>query len=138
MESGANTGGFKEDWSVPGNCTTGDPDALLVVGPEQNNAKKICTGCPVQPECLADALDKKILVGVLGGLTVYERKQLLIKHPDFRSWRAVIGAVISSGRLDLYGARTPIGILTQADVSAGVRKYWAEQAYQPSASEPLG
>ena len=55
------------DWSRLAACRDGDPDALFVQGAEQNIAKRICRGCPVRYECLADALDNRIEFGVWGG-----------------------------------------------------------------------
>ncbi|GAB3234707.1 hypothetical protein GCM10027447_32000 [Glycomyces halotolerans] len=81
--------GLLIDWTTKALCQEGDPDALFVQGAEQNNAKKICRGCPVRLECLADALDNRIEFGVWGGMTERERRALLRKHADVRSWRAV-------------------------------------------------
>jgi WhiB family transcriptional regulator, redox-sensing transcriptional regulator len=81
--------GLLIDWTTRALCQEGDPDALFVQGAEQNNAKKICRGCPVRLECLADALDNRIEFGVWGGMTERERRALLRKHTDVRSWRGV-------------------------------------------------
>lgn len=81
--------GLLIDWTTKALCQEGDPDALFVQGAEQNNAKKICRGCPVRLECLADALDNRIEFGVWGGMTERERRALLRKHADVRSWRSV-------------------------------------------------
>ena len=81
--------GLLIDWTTKALCQEGDPDALFVQGAEQNNAKKVCRGCPVRLECLADALDNRIEFGVWGGMTERERRALLRKHADVRSWRAV-------------------------------------------------
>lgn len=81
--------GLLIDWTTRALCQEGDPDALFVQGAEQNNAKKVCRGCPVRLECLADALDNRIEFGVWGGMTERERRALLRKHADVRSWRAV-------------------------------------------------
>ena len=58
-------------------------------GAEQNVAKKVCKGCPVRMECLADALDNQVEFGVWGGMTERERRALLRKHPDIVSWRKI-------------------------------------------------
>nr|WP_205325940.1 WhiB family transcriptional regulator [Glycomyces sp. YM15] len=81
--------GLLIDWTTKALCQEGDPDALFVQGAEQNNAKKVCRGCPVRLECLADALDNRIEFGVWGGMTERERRALLRRHADVRSWRAV-------------------------------------------------
>jgi len=75
------------DWPSMAACRNGDPDALFVQGAEQNVAKRICRGCPVRYECLADALDNRIEFGVWGGMTERERRALLRRHPQVNSWR---------------------------------------------------
>jgi WhiB family transcriptional regulator, redox-sensing transcriptional regulator len=59
-------------------------------GEAQDTAKLICRGCPVRTECLADALDARIEFGVWGGLTERERRMLLRRRPDVRSWHDVL------------------------------------------------
>jgi WhiB family redox-sensing transcriptional regulator len=39
-------------------------------------AKRICGTCPVQAECLADALERDERFGVWGGLSERERRRL--------------------------------------------------------------
>lgn len=80
---------MRVEWSSLAACREGDPDALFVQGAEQNVAKKVCKGCPVRMECLADALDNQVEFGVWGGMTERERRALLRKHPDVSSWRRV-------------------------------------------------
>lgn len=75
------------DWPSMAACRNGDPDALFVQGAEQNVAKRICRGCPVRYECLADALDNRIEFGVWGGMTERERRALLRRHSQVSSWR---------------------------------------------------
>jgi WhiB family redox-sensing transcriptional regulator len=67
-----------------------DPDELFVQGAAQNRAKVVCATCPVRTECLADALDNRVEYGVWGGMTERERRALLRKRPDVRSWRQVL------------------------------------------------
>lgn len=81
--------GLLIDWTTKALCQEGDPDALFVQGAEQNNAKKVCRGCPVRLECLADALDNRIEFGVWGGMTERERRALLRRRPQ-ASWRTVL------------------------------------------------
>ncbi|HET8658697.1 MAG TPA: WhiB family transcriptional regulator [Micromonosporaceae bacterium] len=75
------------DWLSLAACRDEDPDALFVKGAEQNVAKRICRGCPVRYECLADALDNRIEFGVWGGMTERERRALLRQYPQVHSWR---------------------------------------------------
>jgi WhiB family redox-sensing transcriptional regulator len=80
------------DWPRLAACRDGDPDALFVQGAEQNVAKRVCRGCPVRFECLADALDNRIEFGVWGGMTERERRALLRRHPHVVSWRSAFEA----------------------------------------------
>jgi WhiB family redox-sensing transcriptional regulator len=80
---------WTEDWPSLGACRLGDPDALFVQGAAQNRAKQVCMWCPVRVECLADALDNRVEFGVWGGMTERERRALLRRRPEVRSWRAL-------------------------------------------------
>jgi WhiB family redox-sensing transcriptional regulator len=77
-------------WVVNGACRSSDPDALFVPGKAQNRAKAVCLGCPVRTECLSDALDHKTQFGVWGGMTERERRALLRRRPNVRSWRRLL------------------------------------------------
>src|SRR3954463_3858844 len=78
------------DWASLAACRGTDPDALFVQGAAQNRAKLVCVGCPVRTECLADALDNRVEFGVWGGMTERERRALLRRRPDVRSWRGLL------------------------------------------------
>nr|WP_192933081.1 WhiB family transcriptional regulator [Epidermidibacterium keratini] len=78
------------EWASQARCMGTDPEELFVQGAAQHQAKKICSGCPVQLECLADALDNKTEFGVWGGATERERRAMLRRNPDVRSWRALL------------------------------------------------
>lgn len=80
------------DWVARAACRAVDPDALFVQGAAQNRAKLLCMGCPVRTECLADALDNRVEFGVWGGMTERERRALLRRRPDVRSWRSLLEA----------------------------------------------
>lgn len=41
-------------------------------------AKAICASCPVQKQCLADALENDMQYGVWGGTTPAERKAIVL------------------------------------------------------------
>lgn len=88
--------GMVTDWPSLAACRNGDPDALFVQGAEQNVAKRICRGCPVRYECLADALDNRIEFGVWGGMTERERRALLRRHPHVASWKRTFEAAMQS------------------------------------------
>ena len=44
----------------------------------------------MRTECLADALDNGIEFGVWGGMTERERRALLRRRPDVKSWRELL------------------------------------------------
>jgi WhiB family transcriptional regulator, redox-sensing transcriptional regulator len=78
-----------KSWTVAAKCR-GTGDALFTEGADQRRARVMCIGCPVRAECLAEALDNRIEWGVWGGMTERERRQLLRRRPDVRSWTAVL------------------------------------------------
>jgi len=85
---GAAAGGA--EWTTRAVCATQDPDLLFVTGAAQREAAKLCRGCPVKLECLADALDNKVEFGVWGGLTERQRRALLKRNPEVTSWHEVL------------------------------------------------
>lgn len=88
------------EWTPLAACRTSAPDALFVQGAAQQQAKQICQRCPVVAECLADALDNRTEFGVWGGMTERERRAMLRRHPNVRSFRALFEA----DRLDAISA----------------------------------
>lgn len=78
------------EWTVRAVCAGTDPDALFVTGAAQRDAAKMCQGCPVRLECLADALDNQIEYGVWGGMTERQRRAVLKKSPEVVSWRSML------------------------------------------------
>jgi len=100
-----------DDWSLLAACRGGeDPDALFVIGAAQHEAKKICRGCPVRAECLAEALDGRIETGVWGGMTESERRRLLRRYPDVASWRSLIErnrSIANPPRAGVAASRAP-------------------------------
>ncbi|MDN5797765.1 MAG: WhiB family transcriptional regulator [Intrasporangium sp.] len=81
---------WDEDWTTHALCTQQDPDALFVRGKAQHDAKAICKECPVVLQCLAEALDNRTEFGVWGGMTERERRALLRRRPDVKSWSKVL------------------------------------------------
>jgi WhiB family redox-sensing transcriptional regulator len=77
-------------WAPRGACRDVDPEVLFVPGAAQHRAKLICAGCAVRIECLADALDSRTEFGVWGGMTERERRALLKRLPEVRSWWAFL------------------------------------------------
>ncbi|MEK0371837.1 WhiB family transcriptional regulator [Corynebacterium mastitidis] len=76
----------RDQWIALAQCRDVDPDALFVTGAEQRRATRICHGCPVLPQCRAEALDNKVEFGIWGGLTERQRRALLRNHPEITSW----------------------------------------------------
>ncbi|KGM13868.1 WhiB family transcriptional regulator [Cellulomonas bogoriensis] len=81
-----------QSWTARGACVDACPDDLFVEGAAQRAVVDLCAGCPVQLDCLVDALDHKVLFGVWGGMTERQRRALLRSRPDVTSWRAEIEA----------------------------------------------
>jgi len=81
---------WNEDWSTKARCIETQPDELFVRGAAQNRVKRLCTGCPVKTECLAEALDDRVEWGVWGGMTERERRALLHRRPNVTSWRRLL------------------------------------------------
>jgi len=79
---------WENDWAARASCRETQPDELFVRGAEQHRAKKVCNGCAVRLECLAEALDNRIEWGVWGGMTERERRQVLRRSQE-TSWREV-------------------------------------------------
>ena len=81
---------WNEDWASLAQCRQAKPDELFVRGAAQNDAKRLCAGCPVRTECLAEALDNEMEWGVWGGMTERERRAILRKRPNVTSWRRIL------------------------------------------------
>jgi len=78
------------DWASLGACRDVNPAEFFVQGAAQNKVKTRCFGCVVRTECLAEALDNRIEFGVWGGMTERERRALLRRRPDVRSWHTLL------------------------------------------------
>jgi WhiB family redox-sensing transcriptional regulator len=64
-------------WQERALCGQTDPEAFHPEkGGSTKEAKKICTGCEVRPDCLAYALDHNERFGIWGGLSERERRRL--------------------------------------------------------------
>jgi WhiB family redox-sensing transcriptional regulator len=86
---------WDDNWTARARCRD-RPDEMFVRGSEQHRAKAVCAGCPVRAECLSEALDDRLEWGVWGGMTERERRAVLRKRPNIRSWRRVLGAAYLS------------------------------------------
>ncbi|MEO6715482.1 MAG: WhiB family transcriptional regulator [Mycobacteriales bacterium] len=80
------------EWTTRAACRDSNPDELFVQGAAQNRVKATCLGCSVRMECLSDALDNRTEFGVWGGMTERERRALLRRRPNVKSWRALLEA----------------------------------------------
>jgi len=78
------------EWRSRGACRASDPDRLFVQGAAQREAKIVCNPCPVRVQCLAEALDRRIEFGIWGGMTERERRALLRRRPEVRSWAELL------------------------------------------------
>jgi WhiB family redox-sensing transcriptional regulator len=78
------------DWRHLGLCEP--DDRLFVEGAAQRTATRLCRGCPVQVECLAEALQSRQDWGIWGGLTERQRRLVLKRHPDVTDWRSFLEA----------------------------------------------
>ena len=64
-------------WMSKALCSQTDPDAFFPeVGKSSREAKSICGRCEVSIQCLDFALADLTLLGVWGGLSHVERRQL--------------------------------------------------------------
>lgn len=74
-------------WMDDSVCRQVDPE-LWHPGPGETNkvreAKRICSTCPVQPECYRYAMRQPGIAGILGGTTERERQQIRQKHRERR------------------------------------------------------
>ena len=64
-------------WQERALCSQTDPEAFFPEkGGSTREAKKICVGCEVKPECLEYALEHDERFGIWGGLSERERRKL--------------------------------------------------------------
>lgn len=72
--------GFAEEdqeWQERALCAQTDPEAFFPEkGGSTREAKRICAGCEVRPECLEYALEHDERFGIWGGLSERERRKL--------------------------------------------------------------
>ena len=65
------------DWREYSACSETDPESFFPEkGGSTREAKKVCRGCFVRDECLADALEHDERFGIWGGLSERERRRL--------------------------------------------------------------
>ena len=67
----------EQDWQERALCAQTDPEAFFPEkGGSTREAKRICSGCEVRPECLEYALAHDERFGIWGGLSERERRRL--------------------------------------------------------------
>lgn len=65
------------EWMRDGNCIGVDPDLFFPErGASTSQAKAVCRGCRVRPECLDYALATNEKFGIWGGLSERERRRI--------------------------------------------------------------
>lgn len=69
------------DWMDAMACRDEDPEIFFHEGTGNvAEAKAVCAGCPVRPDCLSYVLTQDIREGVAGGLSSAERFSLHAAH----------------------------------------------------------
>jgi WhiB family redox-sensing transcriptional regulator len=67
----------EDQWQDRALCAQTDPEAFFPEkGGSTREAKRICQGCEVRPECLEYALHKDERFGIWGGLSERERRRI--------------------------------------------------------------
>ena len=62
-------------WTIDAACADADPDLFFVdVGESADEAKAICSRCPVQTDCLDFALASHARFGIWGGMSSRQRR----------------------------------------------------------------
>jgi len=83
-------------------CADADPDLMFGTGGKQQQAARLCRGCPIRLGCLAEALDGHYDAGVWGGLLPEQRRALRRRRPGITDWRALLEregfSVVARGR----------------------------------------
>lgn len=76
------TAPLREPWMDDALCAEVDPDVFFPEkGGSTRDAKKVCAACPVRAMCLDYALANKEYIGIWGGLSERERRQLRRSMP---------------------------------------------------------
>ncbi|MEX2292364.1 MAG: WhiB family transcriptional regulator [Acidimicrobiales bacterium] len=77
------------DWMPRGLCAALPPSTFFPSdGAGVEEARKICSGCPVKEQCLEHALEHRIDHGVWGGCSERERRRILKRRRAARTVRA--------------------------------------------------
>lgn len=112
------------DWVAEAACATSAVPASAWYSEQlgaREQAVMVCLSCPVQSECLDDALDRQERWGIWGGFDATERRKLL----GFSTWpRNFRGA--DHGTAARYRAELRAGVTPCEPCSAASRLYHRE------------
>lgn len=82
------------DWEALASCRQTDPELFHPAnGGSSPEATKVCRGCPVQAECLTDALANDDRFGIRAGLSARQRRRLVRQR---RTRRAPVSVTVPS------------------------------------------
>ena len=71
----------REAWQDDANCKGVDIDIFFSLDDaDQRTALELCKACPVQRECLQDALQHNEMYGIWGGMPESERRSMIRDH----------------------------------------------------------
>lgn len=71
----------RESWQDDANCKGVDIDIFFSLDEDdQKEALGLCKACPVQRECLQDAIDQREMYGIWGGTRESERRSIIRDH----------------------------------------------------------
>lgn len=71
---------LRQNWELESNCYGMDPEYFHPKrGEDIKPIKEVCVGCDVKAECLVTALRRSDKIGIKGGLSGNERRELLRK-----------------------------------------------------------
>ena len=68
----------RESWQDDANCKGVDIDIFFSLDEtDQKQALELCKACPVQPECLRDAIEQREMYGIWGGMRESDRRSII-------------------------------------------------------------
>lgn len=71
----------RESWQDAANCKGADIDIFFSLDErDQKEALELCKACPVQRECLQDALETREMYGIWGGMRESDRRAIIRDH----------------------------------------------------------
>jgi WhiB family redox-sensing transcriptional regulator len=68
----------RESWQDDANCKGADIDLFFSLDEaDQREALELCKACPVQRECLRDAIETREMYGIWGGMRESDRRSII-------------------------------------------------------------